>query len=104
MSKEWNEHKRSGEVAPMKDVFDKLMRAYRLDAKLNELEVLAKWEEMMGTAVALRTTKLYIKNKVLHIQLNSSVMRDELQHGKQIIKERVNQTAGTELIVDIWFE
>jgi hypothetical protein len=46
---------------------------------------------------------LKIKNKILYITLNSSVMRDELQHGKAIIIQRVNETAGKELINDIWF-
>ena len=31
-------------------------------------------------------------------------MRDELAHGKQIIIERVNQTAGKKIIHDVWFE
>lgn len=100
---DWNENKRSGEFAPMKDVIDKLMRAYQLKGKLNELEVLDKWEEMMGKAVALRTSKLQIKDKILYITLSSSVMRDELAHGKQIILERVNQQAGFRIIEDVWF-
>jgi predicted nucleic acid-binding Zn ribbon protein len=100
---EWNENKRSGEFQPMKDVVDKLMRAYQLTGKMAELDVLNKWEEMMGKAVAFRTTKLSIKNKVLYIELNSSVMRDELLHGKQIIIERVNQQAGFRIIEDVWF-
>jgi|APHig6443717497_1056834.scaffolds.fasta_scaffold151524_2 hypothetical protein len=103
MSKEWNENKRQGNAAPMKDIVDKLMRAYHLDDKMTELDVLNRWGEMMGTAVAQRTTSLKIKNKILYITLNSSVMRDELQHGKAIIIQRVNETAGKELINDIWF-
>jgi hypothetical protein len=59
---------------------------------------------MMGKAVALRTTKLKIQDKILRITLNSSVMRDELQHGKQVIIERVNQTAGFQIIEDVWFD
>jgi hypothetical protein len=87
----------------MKDVVDKLLRAYQLKGKMTELEVLDKWSEMMGTAVAHRTTKLSIRDRVLYIELNSSVMRDELMHGKQIIIERVNQQAGFRIIEDIWF-
>ena len=101
--KEWNENKRSGEFTPMKDVVDKLMRAYQLKDKMTELEVLDKWEEMMGKAVSSRTEKLYIKDRILYLKLNSSVMRDELQHGKQIIIERVNQQAGFRMVEDIWF-
>lgn len=100
---EWNENKRSGHATPMKELVDKLMRAYQLQGKMTELDVLDKWEEMMGKAVAFRTTKLSIRNKTLYIELNSSVMRDELVHGKQIIIERVNQQAGFRIIEDVWF-
>lgn len=101
--KDWKEDKRSGESTPMKDVVDQLMRAYGLAPKMNELEVLSKWEELMGKAVAVRTTELKIRNKVLYIRLNSSVMRDELAHGKQIIIGRINEAAGMQLIEDVWF-
>lgn len=100
---DWNENKRTGESTPMKDVVDKLLRAYGLQGKMTEMDVLARWEEMMGKAVAIRTTGLSIRNRVLCITLNSSVMRDELQHGKQIIIERVNQQAGFRIIDDVWF-
>ncbi|MDR0803169.1 DUF721 domain-containing protein [Fluviicola sp.] len=101
---EWDERKRSGNAQPMKDLVDKLMSAYQLKGKLTEIDVLNRWEEMMGKAVAVRTTNLQIRSGVLIIRLNSSVMRDELLHGKQIIIERVNQTAGKQLIRDVWFE
>lgn len=101
--KEWNEQKRSGEPTPMSEVVDKLLRAYQLKGKMVELDVLNRWEEMMGKAVAIRTTDLQIREKVLYITLNSSVMRDELQHGKEVIKERVNQLAGFRIIEDVWF-
>ena len=102
--KEWDERKRSGNAQPMKELVDKLMTAYQLQGKLNELDVLSKWEEMMGKAVAVRTTNIQIRSGVLIVALNSSVMRDELLHGKQIIIQRVNETAGKQIIRDVWFE
>ena len=98
-----DEVRRTSNETPLGQVIDKLMKAYRLDGKLKELDVLEAWPEMMGIAVANRTKELYIKNKVLHILLDSSVMRDELAHGKQIIIQRVNEKAGFEMITDIWF-
>ncbi|MDD2982262.1 MAG: DUF721 domain-containing protein [Crocinitomicaceae bacterium] len=98
-----DERKRGSEHSLLGDVVDKLMKAYRLDGKLKEIDVLSKWEEMMGRAVFLRTKNLYIKNKVLYLELDSSVMREELQHGKTIIIQRVNETAGSEIITDVWF-
>jgi hypothetical protein len=57
----------------------------------------------MGIAVANRTKSIQIRNKKLILQLDSSVMRDELAHGKQIIIDRVNEKAGFEIVNDIWF-
>lgn len=98
-----NEKERSMHHTSLGDAIDKLMKAYRLDGKLKEIEVLNKWEEMMGRAVFLRTKNIFIKNRILHLQLDSSVMRDELFHGKTVIIQRVNETAGFEMITDIWF-
>lgn len=98
-----DEKKRKSEFAPLGDVVNQLMKAYQLDGKWKEQEVLAKWEEMMGKAVALRTKKLYIRDRILYIQLDSSVMRDELADGKRVIIQRVNETANSNLIDDIWF-
>lgn len=96
--------KRDAENTPLKDLIDRFLKSYRLDKKMKEMEVINGWKEMMGVAVANRTEKLYIKNKVLHIKLNSAVMREELANGKQIILLRVNEFAGFEIINDIWFE
>lgn len=98
-----NEKERGKEHSTLGDTIDKLMRAYGWDGKLKEIDVLAKWEEMMGRAVFVRTKNIYIKHKVLHLELDSSVMRDELFHGKSIIIQRVNETAGFEIITDVWF-
>jgi predicted nucleic acid-binding Zn ribbon protein len=98
-----DERKRSSNETPLKELIDKLMKAYQLDGKLNEMNVLEAWPEMMGIAVANRTVDLKIRNKTLYITMDSSVMRDELAHGKSIILHRVNEKAGYEMITDVWF-
>ena len=85
-------------------IVDRLMKAYGMEDRMKVFDVINAWEELMGKAVANRTEKISIKNKVLHLKLNSSVMRDELLHGKQVIIERVNQFAGEEIVNEIWFE
>jgi len=85
------------------DLVTKLMKAYRLDGRMKEMDVIVAWPEMMGIAVANRTKSITVRNKTLYITMDSSVMRDELSYGKAIIIERVNQKAGCELITDVWF-
>ncbi len=95
--------KRTSNEAPLKDVLDRWLKAYGLDGKMKELDVINAWPELMGTAVANRTTEIKIKNKKLMLKMGSSVMRDELLQGKTIIIERVNDHAGFEIIDDVWF-
>lgn len=95
--------KRTSNEAPLKEVIERWLKAYRLDGKMKELDIIEAWPEMMGTAVAHRTKKISIRNKTLYLTMDSSVMRDELAHGKEIIIQRINQKAGSELINDVWF-
>lgn len=95
---------RSSEDQEIGKVIDRMLKAYGLDGKMKEMDVINSWEELMGKAVANRTENIFIKNKVLHLKLNSSVMRDELLFGKQVIIERVNQKAGFEIVNDVWFQ
>jgi hypothetical protein len=95
--------KRNSNQITLGEAISKLLKAYRLDGKMKELDIINSWPELMGIAVANRTKNIQIKNKTLILQMDSSVMRDELAHGKQIIIDRVNEKAGYEIITDIWF-
>lgn len=99
-----SENKRSKDDQKIDEVIDKLLKSYRLDGKMLEMDIINSWDELMGKGVAFRTEKITFQNKVMHLKMNSSVIRDELLAGKQVIIERVNQKAGKELITDIWFE
>jgi predicted nucleic acid-binding Zn ribbon protein len=74
-----------------------------LDGKLNEAGVINSWEEIVGKAISSRTSKIYIKDQVLHVHLNSSVVRNELVMLRQAILEKLNGKAGKEVIKDIVF-
>jgi hypothetical protein len=95
--------KRNSNQTTLGEAISKLLKAYRLDGKMKELDIINAWPELMGIAVANRTKNIQIRNKTLILQMDSSVMREELAHGKQIIIDRVNEKAGIEIITDIWF-
>lgn len=99
-----NERKRNQKDQGIEAIIDKMMRAWGLESKMKEMDLKNEWPELMGKAISNRTEKLYISNKVLHLKMNSSVIRDELLLGKKVIIERVNQFAGEEMVNDIWFE
>ncbi|MCX6320958.1 MAG: DUF721 domain-containing protein [Bacteroidia bacterium] len=77
------------------------IKEMNLDGKLSEVGVINSWEETVGKAISSRTSKIYIKDHVLFVHLNSSVVRNELLMLREELKEKLNEKAGTEVIKDI---
>ncbi|MBN2214755.1 MAG: DUF721 domain-containing protein [Bacteroidales bacterium] len=72
-----------------------------IDRKLKEYSIIRSWEELMGRLVAERTSNIYIKNKILFIELKSSVLRNELMMMRQSIMDKINEKAGEKIIEKI---
>ncbi|PWS27055.1 DUF721 domain-containing protein [Pedobacter yonginense] len=87
----------------LKDAFSKMLDVYRLRRKFDETSILAIWPEIMGTAIANRTTQIYIKDKKLFIRIESSVIKNELVMVRQGIIQKLNEHAGSEVINEMVF-
>jgi predicted nucleic acid-binding Zn ribbon protein len=77
------------------------IKEMNLGDKLSEVGVINSWEEIVGKAISSRTSKIYIKDHVLFVHLNSSVVRNELLMLRETLKEKLNEKAGSEVIKDI---
>jgi predicted nucleic acid-binding Zn ribbon protein len=75
--------------------------AMGLGEKLDETSLIASWEEIVGKTISARTTKIYIKNRVFYVHLSSSVVRNELQMLKDLLKNKLNEKVGRQFIEDI---
>jgi predicted nucleic acid-binding Zn ribbon protein len=74
-----------------------------LERKLNELDLIKSWEEVMGKLVARYTANIYIQNNTLFVETTSPVVRNELLMMKEEIRVRLNEVVGEELIKTIIF-
>jgi predicted nucleic acid-binding Zn ribbon protein len=79
------------------------VKEMNLEGKLSEVGLINSWEETVGKAISSRTSKIYIKDHILYVHLNSSVVRNELLMLRQALKEKLNENAGSEVIKDIVF-
>lgn len=95
-----NEKKDNGQ--PLKGLVDRFLKAYGLEGKMEEMNIINNWEDIMGKAIANRTKSVRIHEMVLYIELDSSVMRDELQSAKALIIQKVNAYAGKKIIMNVW--
>jgi predicted nucleic acid-binding Zn ribbon protein len=65
------------------------------------VNLISSWEEIVGKAISSRTSRVYIKDHILYVNLNSSVARNELMMLKEALREKLNERAGKEVIKDI---
>ena len=87
---------------PLKGLIDKFLRAYNLDGRMDEMNIVNNWSELVGHNIASRTKKVSIKNRILYLELDSAVMRDELKQHKTVILQKVNTFANKKLVDDLW--
>jgi predicted nucleic acid-binding Zn ribbon protein len=92
---------RRSKTISLAEAVNDYIKEMNLGPKLSEISVINSWEEIVGKAISSRTTKIYIKNHTLFVHLNSSVVRNELLMLREVLREKLNEKAGSEVIKDI---
>ena len=85
------------------DVIRKFFRQNGLESPLNEYRLVQAWKDVVGPAIPRYTSILYIKNQILYVHLTSSVLRQELMMGREMLVRSLNEQVGAQVIVNIIF-
>jgi predicted nucleic acid-binding Zn ribbon protein len=92
---------RKSNTQPIHEVIRDLLREMDIDRKLKEVSLVSQWESLMGRTVAIRTSQIYIRNRILYVYVTSSVLKSELLMMRQDIVDRLNENAGERLIEQV---
>jgi predicted nucleic acid-binding Zn ribbon protein len=90
-----------GNEFTMKEAIAELIKSYRMDDKILELQLGKIWKDLMGKMIASKTTGVQYKNRILTIQVNSAPLRNELMMIRSEILQRLNEKLGAKLIDEI---
>lgn len=71
---------------------------HHLQGGLDQVRAAEAWTSVMGPGVDKYTRKVRLEGGILHVYLDSSVLREELSLGSTRIIEMMNQALGRELI------
>lgn len=82
----------------LEEVIHDLLRVYRLEGRMVELDVVEAWRDVMGPSVVKRTTEVKLRDGVLSIYLNSAVLKEEFSYQKQRIIDLLNNHMKKEVI------
>jgi len=78
-----------------------LLKQYQLKPKFDEANVVAAWEKFVGKPVARHTKRIYIRNKVLFIELDSPTMKSDLSFHKNQLLKNLEAEFGKDILKEI---
>ena len=85
------------------DMIRKFFRLNGLESPLNEYRLVQAWQDVVGPAIAGYKSNRDIKNQILYVHLTSSVLRQELMMGRDLLVRNLNKQVGAQVIVNIIF-
>lgn len=93
--------KRENDSFSIEDLMQSFIKENNLSKGMQKIKVEEVWTKLMGPGVEGYTTSVRYQNKTLIVQLNSSVLREELSYGKEKIIKMLNDELGEELITKL---
>ena len=89
------------EFQPVGDAIRQLLNSYHLTSKYDETNLLNSWEKIVGKPIAKRTKKVFIKNKVLFVEFDSSSMKHDFALHKLHIIDMLKKEFGDHIVTEI---
>lgn len=95
---------RRSNTQSLSEVLKEYIKEVRIEHKLKEIDVVQSWENLLGKTVARYTKSIYIRKKILFVEINSSVVKHELFMMREEIKRKINEKEGEEIVKTIIFK
>ena len=93
--------KRESNTESLGDVIKEFLKKNNLEQGYDAQRIMSIWSEMLGSVIAGKTKGIYLNGSILHVELESSVIRNELSFAKEKLVKEINEKLGKELITEI---
>ena len=95
--------KRSNEQS-LKEVLDRLVDAYGMRQKMDELDLTGLCGEVAGAMIARHTLGLRLKRGRLLIRVDSAPLRQELTYQRESLARALNERMGRDVVKEVVVE
>jgi CO dehydrogenase/acetyl-CoA synthase gamma subunit (corrinoid Fe-S protein) len=93
---------RKSETRKISELLAEYVNEMHIGPRLKEVEVVHAMEEILGTLYRY-TGRIFVKQGVLYIQIESPVVKSELIMRREAIRKKVNEQVGQEIVKEIRF-
>ena len=94
---------RKAQTSAIGDAIEELLHQYHLKPRFDEVRLVSSWPELMGKTINSKTGKIYVKNSVLFVEINSGPLRYELNMSKAKVMGILEKRFGKNVVNDIIF-
>lgn len=93
--------KRLNNGSSISAVLQQIIQVNKLQPGMDQIDVRDAWRQLMGNGVNTYTKNVVLKGSTLYVELGSSVLREELSHGKYKIIKMINEELGREVVKEV---
>jgi predicted nucleic acid-binding Zn ribbon protein len=93
--------KKKDDIQTIGSAIRELLNSYHLTTKFDEANLISSWERLAGKPIAKRTKKIYIRNRVLFVELDSPSMKHDFGLYKSQVLEMFRKEFGEGVITEI---
>ncbi|MEY4011876.1 MAG: hypothetical protein RIT22_1000 [Bacteroidota bacterium] len=93
--------KRLSNQSTVGDVLKQIIQVNKLQPGMDQIDVKEAWQNLMGNGVNSYTKNVALRGSTLYVELTSSVLREELSHGKSKIITMINEELQREVIKEV---
>ncbi len=93
---------KSNKEKPIGSVIEAMMKRYRLQPKMTEMDIINRWEEIVGHLVYKHTSELKMLNKTLYVKFDNAPLKNEMFLQKDLLLKRINETFQSPVIEKIF--
>lgn len=98
MTKKFNS---GGDAVHIGQAINNLLSSYHIKNKFDAANIVGSWERLVGKPIAKRTKKVFLKDKVLFVQIESAAMRHDISLHKSQILEIFQKEFGEGVVNEI---
>ncbi|MBE0655966.1 MAG: DUF721 domain-containing protein [Bacteroidales bacterium] len=89
---------RRSQTLNISEIISSLLKDQGLEEKLYENRLMNSWETVLGKMISKYTRSMYIKDRVLFVNLTSPVVKNEVMMIRDELVKRLNEKAGKNVI------
>ena len=92
---------RDADITTLGNAIEKMLNSFKIKRKFDEASLIASWEGLMGKTIANHTKRIFIRDKVLFVEIDSAPLKHEMSMSKSRIIAIFDKEFGSGVIEEL---